>query len=170
MAGEITPEFKQAVDRKVFWRIVPRTFAFYIISYIDRANIGYAALQMNAGFALSSEAFGSAARIFFVGYFLFEVPSNVIESPLISTALAGPNAFKAPFWALPGLFLSRSTAAVSITAINSVGNPGGFAGPYLLGLVKGWTGSQAAGLLVLAALLLVSFLMTYFAHVTGEHR
>jgi MFS transporter, ACS family, tartrate transporter len=75
--------------------------------------------------------------------------------------------FKAPFWALPGLFLSRATAAVSIAAINSVGNLGGFVGPYVLGLVKGWTGSQGAGLLMLSALLLISFLMTYFVRLTG---
>ena len=49
----------------------------YVISYIDRANIGYAALQMNAELALTSEAFGFAAGIFFIGYFLFEVPSNM---------------------------------------------------------------------------------------------
>jgi MFS transporter, ACS family, tartrate transporter len=63
--------------------------------------------------------------------------------------------------------LSRSTAAVSIAAINSVGNLGGFVGPYVLGLVKGWTGSQGAGLLMLSALLLISFLMTYFVRLTG---
>jgi len=427
MAEAITPEFERSVIRKVFWRIVPLLFVLYIVAYIDRANIGYAALQMNAELALSSEAFGFAAGVFFIGYFLFEVPSNVMmnkygprlwiarilitwgavavasafvqnawqlyiarfllgvaeagffpgiiiyltywirakeyattiaaftaaipvsyligapfstfimdhvsgfglsgwrwmiilegapaiiggfvtlllmtdrleqagwlterertwlaseierdraqrksikhlgtiqaivhpkvlylsaiyfiyqcgslgvgywmpqiikgfstnltnfqigliatapyaiatvamilwsrnsdrtgerqlhsafpllfaaitlgavfltESPvvsiaLISAALAGLYAFKAPFWALPGLFLSRSTAAVSIAAINSVGNLGGFVGPYVLGLVKGWTGSQGAGLLMLSALLLISFLMTYFVRLTG---
>ncbi len=64
--------------RKVFWRIIPFCFALYIISYLDRANIGYAALQMNRELALSSEAFGFASGIFFIGYFLFEVPSNVL--------------------------------------------------------------------------------------------
>lgn len=64
--------------RKVFWRIIPFCFILYIISYLDRANIGYAALQMNKELALSSEAFGFASGIFFVGYFLFEVPSNIL--------------------------------------------------------------------------------------------
>ncbi|MDB5707322.1 MAG: hypothetical protein JWN66_4438 [Sphingomonas bacterium] len=68
---------ERTVPRKVFWRIIPFCFALYVISYIDRANIGYAALQMNAELALSSQAFGFAAGIFFLGYFLFEVPSNV---------------------------------------------------------------------------------------------
>lgn len=63
---------------------------------------------------------------------------------LISLALTGLYAFKAPFWALPSLFLTRSTAAMSIAVINSTGNLGGFAGPYLIGLVKGSTGSATA--------------------------
>jgi ACS family tartrate transporter-like MFS transporter len=418
-----TTSVEQSATRKVFWRIVPYCFALYVISYLDRANIGYAALQMNKELALTSEAFGFAAGIFFVGYFLFEVPSNVAlnkygsriwisrilitwgivatatafvqtatqlyvlrfllgvaeagffpgviiyltywfrakeqattvalftaaipvsyllgaplstwimdhmsgfglsgwrwmllleggpaviagvvnyfimtDSPeqarwltaeerewlcgelrkdhaarpnvehlgvvaaitnpkvlflsviyfiyqvgnlgiglwmpqiikgmsssltnfeigliamlpyafatvamvlwsrnsdrtgerqkhsalplllgaialtctglvvqpavamaLISLALAGIYAFKSPFWSLPGLFLSRSTAAVSIAAINSIGNLGGFAGPYAIGAIKDWTGSTYGGLLFLSGLLFVSFLMTWFA-------
>ena len=69
---------ERAVMRRVFWRIVPLCFLLYIVSYIDRANIGYAALQMNAELGLTSAAFGFAAGIFFIGYFLFEVPSNLL--------------------------------------------------------------------------------------------
>jgi ACS family tartrate transporter-like MFS transporter len=74
----VTPEFERSVVRKVFWRLIPFFFVLYIIAYIDRANIGYAALRMNAELALSSEAFVFAAGVFFIGYFLFEVPSNVM--------------------------------------------------------------------------------------------
>jgi len=69
---------ERPVMRRVFWRIVPLCFLLYIVSYIDRANIGYAALQMNAELGLTSAAFGFAAGIFFIGYFLFEVPSNML--------------------------------------------------------------------------------------------
>ncbi|KUM34239.1 MFS transporter [Pseudomonas sp. EpS/L25] len=69
---------EQAIIRKVAWRIIPFVFLLYIVSYLDRANIGYAALQMNAELALSSEVFGFVSGIFFIGYFLFEVPSNVM--------------------------------------------------------------------------------------------
>ena len=69
---------EQTVMRRVFWRIVPLCFLLYIVSYIDRANIGYAALQMNAELGLTADAFGFAAGIFFIGYFLFEVPSNLL--------------------------------------------------------------------------------------------
>ena len=68
---------EERTTRKVFWRIIPFCFVLYIISYLDRANIGYAALQMNQELGLTSEAFGFASGIFFIGYFLFEVPSNV---------------------------------------------------------------------------------------------
>ncbi|QGZ64254.1 MFS transporter [Paraburkholderia acidisoli] len=69
---------ERALVRKIAWRIIPFVFILYVISYIDRANIGYAALQMNHELALTSEAFGFASGIFFIGYFLFEVPSNVM--------------------------------------------------------------------------------------------
>ena len=91
------------------------------------------------------------------------VSQPTVAMALISLALAGLYAFKSPFWSLPGLFLSRSTAAVSIAAINSIGNLGGFAGPYAIGVIKDWIGSAYGGLLFLSGLLFVSFLMTWFA-------
>ncbi|WGR73660.1 MULTISPECIES: MFS transporter [unclassified Bradyrhizobium] len=91
------------------------------------------------------------------------VVQPAIAMTLISLSLAGIYAFKSPFWSLPGLFLTRSTAAVSIAAINSIGNLGGFAGPYAIGAIKDWTGSTYGGLLFLSGLLFVSFLMTWFA-------
>ncbi|WP_144934432.1 MFS transporter [Pseudomonas alabamensis] len=69
---------EQATVRKVTLRIIPFMFLLYIVSYLDRANIGYAALEMNKELALTSEAFGFVSGIFFIGYFLFEVPSNVM--------------------------------------------------------------------------------------------
>jgi ACS family tartrate transporter-like MFS transporter len=82
---------------------------------------------------------------------------------LLAAALAGFYAFKAPFWTLPGLFLSRSSAAVSIAAINSIGNLGGFVGPYAVGAIGKATGGPTGGLIFLAAMTLVAFLMTSFA-------
>jgi ACS family tartrate transporter-like MFS transporter len=88
--------------------------------------------------------------------------SALLSIALIGIALAGLYAFKSPFWSLPSLFLTRSTAAISIASINSIGNLGGFAGPYMIGLMKGWTGSQKGGLLFLSALLLLACALTYF--------
>ena len=92
----------------------------------------------------------------------------VISLLLISTVLAGLYAFKAPFWSLPGLFLSRSTAAISIASINSIGNLGGFAGPYLVGLAKGPSGDPLSALFFLSGLLLLAFLLTRFGRFTAQ--
>jgi MFS transporter, ACS family, tartrate transporter len=61
-----------------------------------------------------------------------------------------------PFWSMPTAFLSGTAAAGGIALVNSVGNLGGFVGPYVIGYVKGITGTFTSGLLVLAATLLVA--------------
>lgn len=66
--------------RKLSRRIVPFVMLLYFVAYLDRVNIGFAALTMNADIGLSSAAFGLGAGIFFLGYFIFEVPSNLILS------------------------------------------------------------------------------------------
>lgn len=95
------------------------------------------------------------------------VTEPIVAMTLISLALAGIYAFKSPFWSLPGLFLSRSTAAISIAAINSIGNLGGFVGPYGIGYIKEMTGSAYGGLLFLSGMLFLSFVMTWFARMTN---
>jgi len=69
---------KQQVIQKTMLRILPFVLILYIVAHLDRVNIGYAALSMNAELALSAEVFGLLSGIFFIGYFLFEVPSNMI--------------------------------------------------------------------------------------------
>ena len=64
--------------RKVTWRILPLLIAAYMINYLDRVNIGYAKLQMSAALGFSDVVFGVGAGILFIGYFLFEVPSNIL--------------------------------------------------------------------------------------------
>ena len=69
---------EQLIMRKVSWRLIPVLLAAYILCYLDRVNLSYAALQMNQELALTATAFGWGAGIFFLGYFLFEVPSNLM--------------------------------------------------------------------------------------------
>jgi MFS transporter, ACS family, tartrate transporter len=64
--------------QKVWIRIIPFIFLFYIVAYLDRINIGFAALTMNKELGITSQQFGLLAGIFFFGYFLFEVPSNLL--------------------------------------------------------------------------------------------
>ncbi|HWK46474.1 MAG TPA: MFS transporter [Stellaceae bacterium] len=63
--------------RKVTWRIVPYLGLLYFISFLDRANVGFAALTMNKALGLTATMFGFGTGIFFFGYLLFEVPSNL---------------------------------------------------------------------------------------------
>jgi ACS family tartrate transporter-like MFS transporter len=63
---------------KAAWRLIPFMGLLYVTSFLDRVNVGFAALTMNRDLGLDATAYGLGAGIFFVGYFLFEVPSNVI--------------------------------------------------------------------------------------------
>jgi len=64
--------------RKVTWRLIPFLFILYVIAWLDRVNVGFAGLQMNADLGFSSTVFGFGSGIFFLGYCLFEIPSNII--------------------------------------------------------------------------------------------
>jgi sugar phosphate permease len=69
---------QEAIYRKVAWRLMPLLLICYIIAYLDRVNVGFAKLQMMSALGFSDLTYGMGAGIFFIGYFLFEVPSNVI--------------------------------------------------------------------------------------------
>src|SRR3954453_22176161 len=68
----------EAVYSKVGWRIIPILLIAYMIAYLDRINIGYAQLQMKQTLPFGDAVYGIGAGIFFLGYFLFEVPSNLL--------------------------------------------------------------------------------------------
>lgn len=71
-------EIEKRTLKKITWRIVPFIMILYLIAYIDRVNIGFAALTMKEDLGFTASVLGFGAGIFFLGYFLFEVPSNVI--------------------------------------------------------------------------------------------
>jgi ACS family tartrate transporter-like MFS transporter len=69
---------ERSTMRKVYWRLLPLTILTYFLCYLDRINVGFAALTMNKDLGLDAATYGMAAGAFFWGYFLFEVPSNII--------------------------------------------------------------------------------------------
>jgi MFS transporter, ACS family, tartrate transporter len=75
---ELTNPLEKRTIRKVSLRIVPFVMLLYFIAFIDRVNISFAALTMNKDLGFSPSVFGFGAGIFFLGYFLFEVPSNLV--------------------------------------------------------------------------------------------
>ncbi|SEH88267.1 MFS transporter [Tardiphaga sp. OK245] len=71
-------ELRTCTLKAVTWRLLPFMMLLYFIAYLDRVNVGFAALTMNADLGLSATVYGLGAGVFFVGYVLFEVPSNVL--------------------------------------------------------------------------------------------
>ena len=74
----MTRTIEQQTIRKISWRLLPLIIAIYFIAYIDRTNIAFAATAMNRDLGFSAYIYGWGAGMFFIGYFFFEVPSNVI--------------------------------------------------------------------------------------------
>jgi MFS transporter, ACS family, tartrate transporter len=72
------PDLASVTLRKVTLRLIPFLFVLYIVAWLDRVNVGFAALQMNSDLGFSSAAFGFGSGVFFLGYCLFEVPSNLV--------------------------------------------------------------------------------------------
>jgi ACS family tartrate transporter-like MFS transporter len=77
---ELAPieEIERRTIGKVSWRLLPLIVVAYCVAYIDRSNVSFAALTMNKDLGLTPYIYGLGAGIFFIGYFIFEVPSNVI--------------------------------------------------------------------------------------------
>ena len=163
--GAIVPKSQgegDAIISKVMWRLIPFIFVCYVVSYLDRINVGFAALTMNQDLGLTATQFGLGAGLFFLGYFSFEIPSNLmmqrfgariwiarimITWGLISIATAfvvGPKSFALARFLLglaeagftPGIYLyftswfpgesrAKATAAflVGIPVANIIGSP-----------------------------------------------
>lgn len=77
VTGELK-SFEERTYSKVIWRIIPLLFVCYVVAYLDRVNVGFAKLQMLQDLKFSETVFGLGAGMFFVGYCLFEVPTNLL--------------------------------------------------------------------------------------------
>jgi MFS family permease len=78
MSSAVTTQFEEATYKKAASRVIPFVFLCYIVAFLDRVNVGFAKLQMASDLKFSDAVYGVGAGIFFIGYFIFEVPSNVI--------------------------------------------------------------------------------------------
>jgi MFS transporter, ACS family, tartrate transporter len=76
--GSDAPNAEKAVFGKVMRRLLPLLFVCYIVAFLDRVNVGFAKLQIAGDLGFSDAVYGFGAGVFFIGYFLFEVPSNLI--------------------------------------------------------------------------------------------
>ena len=74
-----TDAIARSAMTKALWRILPLAGLAYLCAYTDRVNIGFAAATMNADLGFSATIYGLGAGLFFLGYALFEVPSNLLS-------------------------------------------------------------------------------------------
>jgi MFS family permease len=86
----VSNEARKAVFRKVTWRLIPFLFLCYILSYVDRVNVSFAKLQMQHDLGMTEKMYGTGMGIFFIGYFLWEVPSNLMLQRLGARRWIGP--------------------------------------------------------------------------------
>ena len=114
------------------------------------------ATRLNQALGFSEAAFGLGAGLFFIAYFLFEVPSNIFLERVgarlwIARIMISWGIVSAAFAFIPSIAGATGvSAAAGIAAINSLGNLSGFAGPYAMGYLKDLTGNFTVGLLLLA--------------------
>ena len=101
-------QMETQVTKAVFKRLVPFLMFCYFIAYVDRVNVGFAALTMNRDLGFTATVFGTGAGIFFLGYFLFEVPSNLAVAR-----------FGATRW-ITRIMLSWGVVAVAMALVSGV--------------------------------------------------
>ena len=79
MSGRLPmADVERTTMRKLFWRIIAFAGLLYFFNWLDRVNVGFAALRMNGDLGFSATVYGLAAGLFFVGFAAFEIPSNLV--------------------------------------------------------------------------------------------
>jgi MFS family permease len=125
------PAFDRAVYAKVTRRIIPFLFLCYIFAYVDRVNIGFAKLQMQSELGINDAAYGMGAGIFFLGYFIFEIPCNLILQRIGAKRWLGPIMI---VWGIVSgcqMFVTGATSLYVIRFILGVVESGFFPGVIL---------------------------------------
>jgi D-galactonate transporter len=134
-------EFETATYRKITWRLMPFLFLCYVLAYVDRVNVGFAKLQMQQDLGFSDAVFGAGAGIFFIGYFLFEVPANLIMRRVGARLWLGPIMIAWGIVSACTLFVSGATSFYAIRFLLGIVESGFFPG-VILYLTYWYTGKH----------------------------
>jgi ACS family tartrate transporter-like MFS transporter len=126
--GRAMQDIEKRVIGKVMWRLIPFLIVCYFVAYLDRVNVGFAKLHMNQALGLSEAAFGLGAGLFFIGYFLFEVPSNIFLERV------GARVWIARIMITWGIVSAAFAFIPSISAVTGIPTTGAF---YSLRLLLG---------------------------------
>jgi D-galactonate transporter len=119
------------VYKKVAWRLVPFLFACYILAYVDRVNVGFAKLRMQADLGMSETVYGFGAGLFFIGYFLLEVPANMMLRRLGARRWLGPIMIGWGFISSAMIFVQGTTSFYVLRFLLGVVECGFFPGVML---------------------------------------
>jgi ACS family tartrate transporter-like MFS transporter len=114
--------------RRVSGRLLPFLFLLYVVCFIDRTNVSFAALQMNRDLGLSAAVYGLGAGVFFVGYALFEVPSNLILARVGARRWIGRIAITWGFLAMGMMFVQGPRSFYAMRFLLGVAEAGYFPG------------------------------------------
>jgi ACS family tartrate transporter-like MFS transporter len=132
---KLTQEQSRILFSKITWRLIPLLFLCYIIAYIDRINVGFAKLQLREVLGVDEAVFGSiyglGAGLFFVGYFLFEVPSNLILQRVGARIWIARIMIIWGFVAVAMMFISSTTAFYFMRFLLGVAEAGFYPGVIL---------------------------------------
>ncbi len=122
---------QETIYRKVAWRIMPLLLICYIVAYLDRVNVGFAKLQMMQALGFSDVVYGLGAGIFFIGYFIFEVPSNIILHKVGARLWIGRIMISWGFLSAGMMLVSNETAFYIMRFLLGVAEAGFFPGIIL---------------------------------------
>src|SRR5271157_4364097 len=122
MTAPGSPSSEAATYSRITWRLMPYLFACYILAYVNRVNVGFAKIQMQQDLRMSDSVYGLGAGIFFIGYFFFEVPGNMILQRI-----------GARFWIGPIMIVWGVVSACTMLVTSATGF---YAVRFLLGIVE----------------------------------
>jgi D-galactonate transporter len=167
-----------ALYRKVSWRLLPFLFLLFVVAYLDRMNISFAKLQMNSDLGFSDTVYGLGAGIFFLGYFFFEVPSNLILHRVGAKIWLARIIILWGFISIATLWVNSVTSFYGLRFLLGVGEAGFFPGViyYLTLWYPNTRRTQTISLFLLAipvtgilGSLVSGWIMTRFDNLHGLH-
>lgn len=145
-----------------FLVMVPYIFGFFAMYFIGRHSDKTGERRYHTVAGMLTGAIGLAGSVV-----LAEI-SIPVSMFFFTVAVMGIYGSFGPFWSIPASFLTTTAAAGAIAMINSIGNLGGFAGPYAMGFIRDLTGSFNGGIVFLVACLLAAAILIMLLHKAGE--
>lgn len=145
-----------------FLVMIPYIFGFFAMYFIGRHSDKTGERRWHTVFGMITAAVGLTGSVLFSNISIFT------SMVFFTIAVLGVYGSFGPFWAIPASFLTSTAAAGAIAMINSIGNLGGFVGPYAMGYIRDATGSFAGGIMFLVACLLTAAVLLIMLKKTGK--